>query len=118
TTAVPSAGVIPALGFPPVSVACPPCSGDVLGLDTDPTSTEVLTLGSHQARREQWTNECGYVVLAPGTRRWRISHLGDGLRGSTALVREADVPATVGGCGTTMRKPYWSAALTRPPDCA
>lgn len=36
---------------------------DVLGLSTDPTSTETVTVGSHQATRQRWENECGYVVL-------------------------------------------------------
>jgi acetylxylan esterase len=38
---------------------------DVLGLDVNaPTSTSTgLTLGTHQATREQWKNSCGYVVL-------------------------------------------------------
>lgn len=36
---------------------------DVLGLSTDPTSTDTVTLGSHQAKRERWENSCGYVVL-------------------------------------------------------
>lgn len=36
---------------------------DLLGLSADPTSTDTVMLGSHQATREQWTNACGYVVL-------------------------------------------------------
>jgi acetylxylan esterase len=37
---------------------------NVLGLATSPTSTTSgLTLGSHQATRQQWKNSCGYVVL-------------------------------------------------------
>jgi len=36
---------------------------DVLGLSTDPTTTTTVTLGSHQATRQQWKNACGYVVL-------------------------------------------------------
>jgi acetylxylan esterase len=37
---------------------------NVLGLSTNPTSTETgLTLGSHQATRQRWQNSCGYVVL-------------------------------------------------------
>jgi acetylxylan esterase len=36
----------------------------VLGLSTNPTSTETgLTLGSHQATRQRWQSSCGYVVL-------------------------------------------------------
>jgi acetylxylan esterase len=35
----------------------------VLGVSTDPTSTDTVTLGSHQAKRQQWKNACGYVVL-------------------------------------------------------
>ena len=35
----------------------------VLGLSTDPTSTDTVTLGSHQATRQRWENSCGYVVL-------------------------------------------------------
>jgi MYXO-CTERM domain-containing protein len=37
---------------------------NVLGLDASPTTTTMgLTLGSHQATRQQWKNSCGYVVL-------------------------------------------------------
>ncbi len=37
---------------------------NVLGLATNPTSTTTgLTLGTHQATRQQWKNSCGYVVL-------------------------------------------------------
>jgi poly(hydroxyalkanoate) depolymerase family esterase len=37
---------------------------NVLGLSTDPTSTQTgLTLGTHQASRQSWKNACGYVVL-------------------------------------------------------
>src|ERR1039457_3845998 len=37
---------------------------NVLGLGTNPTSTETgLTLGTHQATRQRWQNSCGYVVL-------------------------------------------------------
>jgi acetylxylan esterase len=37
---------------------------NVLGLDTNPTSTDTgLKLGSHQATRQRWQNACGYVVL-------------------------------------------------------
>ncbi len=37
---------------------------NVLGLSTDPTSTDTgLTLGTHQATRQRWTDSCGYVVL-------------------------------------------------------
>ncbi|HTQ03165.1 MAG TPA: PHB depolymerase family esterase [Polyangiaceae bacterium] len=36
---------------------------NVLGLSTDPTTTTTVTLGMHQATREQWQNACGYVVL-------------------------------------------------------
>jgi acetylxylan esterase len=37
---------------------------NVLGLPTDPTSTETgLTLGTHKATRQRWQNSCGYVVL-------------------------------------------------------
>jgi MYXO-CTERM domain-containing protein len=36
---------------------------NVLGLGTEPTTTETVTLGSHQATRRQWKNACGYVVL-------------------------------------------------------
>ncbi len=37
---------------------------NVLGLSTSPTSTTTgLTLGTHQATRQQWKNSCGYVVL-------------------------------------------------------
>jgi hypothetical protein len=37
---------------------------NVLGLSTNPTSTTTgLTLGTHQATRQQWKDSCGYVVL-------------------------------------------------------
>jgi acetylxylan esterase len=38
---------------------------NVLGLTTEPTMTvnSGLTLGTHQARREQWTDSCGFVAL-------------------------------------------------------
>jgi acetylxylan esterase len=37
---------------------------NVLGLATNPTSTTTgLTLGTHQATRQQWKDSCGYVVL-------------------------------------------------------
>src|SRR6185503_10840111 len=37
---------------------------NVLGLTTNPTSTtNGMTLGTHQATRQQWKNSCGYVVL-------------------------------------------------------
>lgn len=36
---------------------------DVLGLDETPTSTETVQLGTHQATRQRWEDECGYVVL-------------------------------------------------------
>jgi acetylxylan esterase len=37
---------------------------NVLGLSTTPTTTTTgLTLGTHQATRQQWKNSCGYVVL-------------------------------------------------------
>ena len=36
---------------------------NVLGLSTNPTSTDTVTLGSHQATRQRWQNSCGYVVL-------------------------------------------------------
>jgi poly(hydroxyalkanoate) depolymerase family esterase len=38
---------------------------NVLGLSTDPTSTQDsgLTLGTHQATRKTWKNSCGYAVL-------------------------------------------------------
>src|SRR6187399_2161686 len=36
---------------------------NVLGLSTEPTTTTTVTLGSHQATRQQWKNACGYVVL-------------------------------------------------------
>ena len=37
---------------------------NVLGLATAPTSTTTgLTLGTHQATRQQWKDSCGYVVL-------------------------------------------------------
>ena len=36
---------------------------NVLGLSATPTSTDTVTLGSHQATRQRWQNSCGYVVL-------------------------------------------------------
>ena len=37
---------------------------DVLGLSTTPTTTVTgLTLGTHQATRQEWTNSCGFLVL-------------------------------------------------------
>jgi poly(hydroxyalkanoate) depolymerase family esterase len=37
---------------------------NVLGLSASPTTTTTgLTLGTHQATRQQWQNSCGYVVL-------------------------------------------------------
>jgi poly(3-hydroxybutyrate) depolymerase len=37
---------------------------NVLGLSTSPSSTTTgLTLGTHQATRQQWKDACGYVVL-------------------------------------------------------
>jgi acetylxylan esterase len=37
---------------------------NVLGLSTDPASTQTgLTLGTHQAKRQQWKNGCGFVAL-------------------------------------------------------
>jgi acetylxylan esterase len=37
---------------------------NVLGLSTSPTTTTTgLTLGTHQATRQQWQDACGYVVL-------------------------------------------------------
>jgi hypothetical protein len=37
---------------------------NVLGLDANTGTTQTgLTLGSHQAKRQQWKNACGYVVL-------------------------------------------------------
>ena len=36
---------------------------NVLGLSTAPTSTDTVTLGTHQATRQRWQNSCGYVVL-------------------------------------------------------
>jgi acetylxylan esterase len=36
---------------------------NVLGLSTNPDSETTVTLGNHQATRQQWKNSCGYVVL-------------------------------------------------------
>ncbi|HYP90979.1 MAG TPA: PHB depolymerase family esterase, partial [Polyangiaceae bacterium] len=36
---------------------------DVLGLSATPTSTDTVTLGTHQATRQRWQSSCGYVVL-------------------------------------------------------
>jgi acetylxylan esterase len=37
---------------------------NVLGLMTNPTTTQMgLTLGNHQATRQSWKNDCGYVAL-------------------------------------------------------
>lgn len=35
----------------------------VLGLSLAPTSTDTVQLGTHQATRQRWENDCGYVVL-------------------------------------------------------
>jgi hypothetical protein len=40
---------------------------NVLGLSTDPTVTDSVMLGSHQATRQRWKNGCGYVVLEAHT---------------------------------------------------
>lgn len=36
---------------------------DVLGLSTNPATTTTVTLGQHQATRQQWPDTCGGVVL-------------------------------------------------------
>jgi poly(hydroxyalkanoate) depolymerase family esterase len=36
---------------------------DVLGLSTNPMTTTTVTLGQHQATRQQWQDTCGGVVL-------------------------------------------------------
>ncbi len=36
---------------------------NVLGLSEEPTSTETVRLGTHDATRRQWENDCGYLVL-------------------------------------------------------
>ena len=37
---------------------------NVLGLSTDPTSTDTaVPLGNHESTRQRWQNACGYVVL-------------------------------------------------------
>ena len=37
---------------------------NVLGLNTDPDTTDMnVALGTHQATRKRWKNECGYVTL-------------------------------------------------------
>lgn len=45
---------------------------NVLGLSEAPTSSESISLGSHQATRQRWQDDCGYVVLDAFT-----SHEGD-----------------------------------------
>jgi poly(hydroxyalkanoate) depolymerase family esterase len=37
---------------------------NLLGLSTDPSSSQTgITLGTHQAKRQQWKRSCGFVVL-------------------------------------------------------
>ncbi len=36
---------------------------NVLGLGEAPTSTDTVTLGSHQGTRQRWEDDCGYVAL-------------------------------------------------------
>lgn len=35
----------------------------LLGLSTTPTTTDTVSLGTHQATRQRWKNDCGYEVL-------------------------------------------------------
>lgn len=45
---------------------------NVLGLNEAPTSVETISLGSHQATRQRWQDDCGHLVLDAFT-----SHEGD-----------------------------------------
>src|SRR6266496_2397831 len=79
---------------------------NVLGLATSPTSTTSgLTLGSHQATRQQWKNSCGYVVLDAFTSMGGDHGPSDALFNSTYVIpflgldKTDDVDPEIASCG-------------------
>ena len=79
---------------------------NVLGLATNPTSTTTgLTLGTHQATRQQWKNSCGYVVLDAFTSLGGDHGPSDTLFNSTYVVpflgldQTGDVDPEIAACG-------------------
>ncbi len=79
---------------------------NVLGLATNPTSTTTgLTLGTHQATRQQWKNSCGYVVLDAFTSIGGDHGPSDTLFNSTYVVpflgldQTGDVDPEIAACG-------------------
>jgi len=77
---------------------------NVLGLATSPTSTSTVTLGSHQASRQQWKNSCGAVVLDGFTSMGGDHGPSDALFNagfvvpSLGLANVGDVDPVVAGC--------------------
>ena len=79
---------------------------NVLGLATNPTSTTTgLTLGTHQATRQQWKNACGYVVLDAFTSIGGDHGPSDTLFNATYVVpflgldQTGDVDPEIAACG-------------------
>jgi len=79
---------------------------NVLGLATNPTSnTTGLTLGTHQATRQQWKNSCGYVVLDAFTSLGGDHGPSDTLFNATYVVpflgldQTGDVDPEIAACG-------------------
>jgi poly(hydroxyalkanoate) depolymerase family esterase len=79
---------------------------NVLGLATNPTSTTTgLTLGTHQATRQQWKNSCGYVVLDAFTSLGGDHGPSDTLFNATYVVpflgldQTGDVDPEIAACG-------------------
>jgi poly(hydroxyalkanoate) depolymerase family esterase len=79
---------------------------NVLGLATSPTSTTMgLTLGTHQATRQQWKNACGYVVLDAFTSLGGDHGPSDTLFNATYVVpflgldQTGDVDPEIAACG-------------------
>jgi poly(hydroxyalkanoate) depolymerase family esterase len=79
---------------------------NVLGLATSPTSTTTgVTLGSHQATRQQWKNSCGYVVLDALTSMGGDHGPSDALFSATYVVpflgldKVGDVDPEIEACG-------------------
>jgi uncharacterized protein (TIGR03382 family) len=79
---------------------------NVLGLATNPTSTTTgLTLGTHQATRQQWKNPCGYVVLDAFTSIGGDHGPSDTLFNATYVVpflgldQTGDVDPEIAACG-------------------
>jgi hypothetical protein len=79
---------------------------NVLGLATSPTSTATaLTLGSHQATRQQWKNACGYVVLDAFTSMGGDHGPSDALFNASYVVpflgldKVGDVDPEIAACG-------------------